>query len=41
MKICIIGGGMAGIICAITAAASPENKITIYERQSSIGKRLL
>lgn len=40
MKICIIGGGMAGIICAITAAANPENKITIYERQSSIGKKI-
>ncbi len=31
---------MAGIICAITAAADSNNEITIYERQSSIGKKI-
>lgn len=40
MRICIIGGGMAGIICAISAAVNKDNEITIYERQSSIGKKI-
>lgn len=40
MKICIIGGGMAGMICAIEASSNSDNKITIYERQSSLGKKV-
>lgn len=40
MRICIIGGGMAGMICAITASFNSDNKITLYERQSAIGKKV-
>lgn len=40
MKICIVGGGMAGIICAIVASTNSDNSITIIERQSSIGKKI-
>lgn len=40
MRVCIIGGGMAGIICAITASFNSDNKIVVYERQDRIGKKV-
>ena len=40
-RIAIIGGGMSGMICAICAAASKDNRITIFERAEDVGKKLL
>lgn len=40
MRISIIGGGMAGMICAIAASFNSNNIITIYERQSALGKKV-
>ena len=39
MKVCIIGGGISGVICAIKA--SKNNDVTIIERNSTLLKKLL
>lgn len=41
MNIAIIGGGMSGIVAAITASKNKNNNITIYERQKDIASKLL
>lgn len=41
MKIAIIGGGMSGLITGIEASKNKNNSITIFERQESIGKKIL
>lgn len=38
--IAIIGGGASGLVAAITAARLGSN-VTIFERQSRIGKKIL
>lgn len=40
-EIIIIGGGASGMMCAITAARNPENRITLIERQARVGRKLL
>ncbi len=39
--IAIIGGGAAGLICAIAAAEGLSNRITVYERGARVGRKLL
>lgn len=39
-KVCIIGGGAAGMAAAITAARS-GHKVTVLERQSRVGRKLM
>lgn len=39
--IIIIGGGASGMAAAIAASRSPENRITLLERQSRVGRKLL
>jgi len=39
MKVCIIGGGISGVICAIKA--SKNNDVTIIERNNTLLKKLL
>ena len=41
MKIAIIGAGAAGMAAAITAAASGQNEILLFERQARVGRKLL
>lgn len=41
MDILILGGGAAGMVCALAAAENPENQITILERQARVGRKLL
>ena len=41
MNIAIIGGGMSGIVAAITASKNKNNNITIYERQKDIASKIL
>ncbi len=40
-NIVIIGAGAAGMAAAITAAGHPEHHITLLERQSRVGKKLM
>ena len=40
-NIAIIGGGMSGLVAAITASNNKDNRITIYERQKDIGSKIL
>ena len=40
-NIAIIGGGASGIFAAIAAAENSSNRITIYERASRIGRKIL
>lgn len=40
MKVIVIGGGPAGILCAISAARSGNN-VTIIEKNDKLGKKLL
>ncbi len=40
MEIAVIGGGASGLAAAITAAKDGNN-VTIYERQSRVGRKLL
>lgn len=40
MKTAIIGGGAAGLMAAITAAEG-GNRVTLFERQSRVGRKLL
>lgn len=41
MIIAIIGAGAAGMVAAITAAASGRHEILLFERQARVGKKLL
>lgn len=40
MKICIIGGGAAGMLAAIAASKNKENIVTILEKNEKLGKKL-
>ena len=40
MKICVIGGGAAGMMAALTAAESGHS-VLLLERQSRVGRKLL
>ena len=40
-EIAIIGGGASGMAAAIAAARNPKNHITLIERQSRVGRKLL
>lgn len=39
MKICVIGGGASGTLCAITLAKNGHS-VTLYEKNDKIGKKL-
>ena len=41
MKILVIGGGASGMMAALTAAEDPHNQVTLLERQSRVGRKLL
>ena len=44
MKVAIIGGGAAGLCCAIAAAQKAKGKnaeITVYESKDRVGKKIL
>lgn len=41
MKVLIVGGGASGMMAALTAAADPRNQVTLLERQSRVGRKLL
>lgn len=40
MKIAVIGAGASGMAAAISAAESGNAKVTVFERQSRVGKKL-
>ena len=40
MKITVIGGGAAGMMCAALAAENKENKVTLIERNKILGIKL-
>ena len=40
MSVCIIGGGAAGMIAAITARKN-GNKVILLEKNSELGKKIL
>ena len=40
MKIAIIGAGASGMTAAITAAASGQHRVLIFERQTRVGRKL-
>ena len=37
----IIGGGASGMAAALSAAASPDNRVVMLERQARVGRKLL
>ena len=37
----IIGGGASGMMAALSALENPNNTVTLLERQSRVGKKLL
>ena len=41
MKVLIIGAGASGMMAALTAAEDPANQVTLLERQSRVGRKLL
>lgn len=41
MKVLIIGGGASGMAAALSAAQCAENQVTLLERQSRVGRKLL
>ena len=41
MKVLIIGGGASGMMAALTAAEDPHSTVTLLERQSRVGKKLM
>ena len=41
MKVLVIGGGASGMMAALTAAEDPRNTVTLLERQSRVGRKLL
>ncbi|MCQ2609556.1 MAG: NAD(P)/FAD-dependent oxidoreductase, partial [Lachnospiraceae bacterium] len=40
MKVCIIGGGAAGMMAAVSASKSKDNQVIIYEKNEKLGKKL-
>ena len=40
-QVIIIGGGASGMMAALTASASPDTQVTLLERQSRVGRKLL
>ena len=41
MKVIILGGGASGLMAALSAARDARNTVTILERQSRVGRKLL
>ncbi len=41
MKVLVIGGGASGMLAALTASEDPANTVTLLERQSRLGRKLL
>ena len=41
MNIAIIGGGASGMAAALAALERTDNRVTIYERQARLGKKLM
>ena len=41
MKVLIVGGGASGMMAALSAAEDSANQITLLERQSRVGRKLL
>ena len=41
LNIIIIGGGASGLAAAVRASENPENRVTLLERQSRVGRKLL
>lgn len=41
MKVLVIGGGASGMMAALTAAEDPHHTVTLLERQSRVGRKLL
>lgn len=41
MKVLILGGGASGLMAALSAAQDTANTVTILERQSRVGRKLL
>ena len=41
MDIAIIGGGASGLAAALAARESLENRVTVFERQNRVGRKLL
>ena len=41
MKVLVLGGGASGMMAALTAAEDPSNHVTLLERQSRVGRKLL
>ena len=41
MDIVIIGGGASGLIAAITASKNKKNKVTLIEKNQTLGKKIL
>lgn len=41
MKVIVLGGGASGMMAALTAAEDPANQVTLLERQSRLGRKLL
>lgn len=41
MKVLVLGGGASGMMAALTAAEDPSNQVTLLERQSRVGRKLL
>ena len=41
MKVLVIGGGASGMMAALTAAENSANTVTLLERQSRVGRKLL
>ena len=41
MKVLVIGGGASGMMAALTAAEAPHHTVTLLERQSRVGRKLL
>lgn len=41
MKVLIIGGGAGGMMAALSALEDPRNTVTVLERQSRLGRKLL
>ncbi len=39
--VAVIGGGASGMMAALTAAKSGENRVLLYERQQRLGRKLL
>lgn len=40
MKVCVIGGGASGMVCAITLAEN-GHKVTVFDHKDRIGKKIL